>query len=386
MHICAIGLRGIPSVIGGVEAHCEHLYTALVRHAEEATVTVLIRRGYTPYRRLRLPRLYVRTIWSPHIWGVDTLVHSLLSVLYAGIVLRPDIVHLHGIGPGFFTPLARLLGMRTVVTHHAQDYLRPKWKRNAQAFLRSGEKLTAFAAHRIICVSRSLSEEFLRLHPGARPKTRIILNASTLLRLGQPNESRILEERQLTPKRYILAVGRLEATKGFHLLVQAFRRAEVDYKLAIVGSDFGNDPYAVRLRRAASDRIIFPGFLNGDALRKLYEEAALFVHPSRMEGFGLVVAESLAAGIPTILSDIPPHREFGLPDRCYFPVDDCDAIVDKLRHPNFADFSSIEASQLQRANRWTSVATQHLELYRELLGTGRRRSKSGRVNRETTPS
>jgi glycosyltransferase involved in cell wall biosynthesis len=105
-----------------------------------------------------------------------------------------------------------------------------------------------------------------------------------------------------------------------------------------------------------------------------------------MEGFGLVVAESLAAGIPTILSDIPPHREFGLPDRCYFPVDDCDAIVDKLRHPNFADFSSIEASQLQRANRWTSVATQHLELYRELLGTGRRRSKSGRVNRETTPS
>src|SRR5579871_3998370 len=123
MHICVIGVRAIPDIIGGIEAHCQQLYPQLLRLAPEMRVTILIRRGYTVHSVFEYNGAWVRSIWSPYLWGVDTVVHSFLSVLYARFKLSADIVHLHGIGPGFFAPLARLLGMRTVVTHHARDYL-----------------------------------------------------------------------------------------------------------------------------------------------------------------------------------------------------------------------------------------------------------------------
>lgn len=167
-HICVVGLRGIPDVIGGIEAHCQQLYPRLVKLSPGTRVTVLIRNGYTQRRLSEYEGIQVRTIWSPHIWGVDTVIHSFLSMLYAWLFLRPDVLHFHGIGPGFFTPLARLLGMRTVVTHHARDYLRPKWNRRGQTFLRLGERFSAYSANRIICVSKALYQEFVGAFPFAR--------------------------------------------------------------------------------------------------------------------------------------------------------------------------------------------------------------------------
>ena len=44
--------------------------------------------------------------------------------------------------------------------------------------------------------------------------------------------------------------------------------------------------------------------------RRAYREAAVAVCPSRFEGFGLTPIEAVAAGVPVVASDIPPHREF----------------------------------------------------------------------------
>ena len=116
------------------------------------------------------------------MWGVDTVVHSFLSVLYARLFLGVDVLHLHGIGPGFFTPLARLLGIPTVVTHHARDYLRPKWSRSGRTFLRLGERFTARAANAVVCVSKALHQEFIQAYPEARRRAHVIPNASALTR------------------------------------------------------------------------------------------------------------------------------------------------------------------------------------------------------------
>jgi len=365
VHVCVVGLRGIPHVIGGIEAHCQKLYPELRRQAPDVRVTVLIRHGYTEAEVFEYEGLAVKTIWSPRIWGVDTLIHSFLSVLYAGLWVRPDILHLHGIGPAFFTPLGRLLGLRAVVTHHAQDYLRPKWSGKARAFLRWGERSAARSANAIICVSVALFDRFTTLYPRAKSRSCVIRNANTIEDLGLPNASPILEDLGVEPGGYVLAVGRLEATKAFDDLVAAFRRAEHDeLKLVIVGSDIGDEDYARELRSHAGPNIIFAGFQSGDALRRLYEEASLFVHPSHMEGYGLVVAEALAADLPLLLSDIPPHREFGLPEPCYFEVGNVEALAAKLRQFSFDAYIAEDASAAQRRNGWAAAARRHLELYR----------------------
>lgn len=367
MHIVVIGLRGIPDVIGGIETHCRELYPRVRELDPSIKITVLIRQGYNDRKLLDFRGLRIKTIWSPHVWGVDTVIHSFLSILYARLRLHPDIVHLHGIGPGFFAPVAKLLGFRVVVTHHAQDYLRPKWSASGRLFLTLGERFTAFAADRIVCVSAALAREFLNLYPRAATRTLVIPNASALPPPGPAEPG--LAELGLTQRGYVLAVGRLEATKRFDELIAAFRMAGLGaMKLVILGSGIGNEDYAAELRRAASERVVFAGFQRGAALRWLYDNAAVFVHPSGMEGFGLVISEALEAGLPVILSDIPPHREFGLPDACYFPSGDVPALVTMLSAPSFDRYRAPAASERQRGDSWDRVARAHLALFRALGG------------------
>ena len=49
MKICAIGLRGIPDVMGGIESHCQQLYPKMVKQGAE--VTVLARSPYVSQKR-----------------------------------------------------------------------------------------------------------------------------------------------------------------------------------------------------------------------------------------------------------------------------------------------------------------------------------------------
>ncbi|MGJ3628297.1 hypothetical protein AB5I41_17490 [Sphingomonas sp. MMS24-JH45] len=129
--MAVIGLRGAPGVIGGIETHCEWLYPALAEAVPEARIVLLARNAFVPLRRSWLSRqVEVRALPAPRTSGLETAVHTLLALLYARLSLRAgDHVHLHAISPAFFTPFARLLGMRVVVTHHAADFQRPKWSR-----------------------------------------------------------------------------------------------------------------------------------------------------------------------------------------------------------------------------------------------------------------
>jgi hypothetical protein len=49
------------------------------------------------------------------------------------------VLHIQAIGPALMAPLARLLGLHVVVTHHGPDYEREKWGRLARMALRAGE-------------------------------------------------------------------------------------------------------------------------------------------------------------------------------------------------------------------------------------------------------
>ena len=71
---------------------------------------------------------------------------------------RPDILHIHGIGPAFFTPLGRMLGLNVVVTHHMANYENEKWNGFARSILRFGERVGMRLSQGRIAVSPSLAE------------------------------------------------------------------------------------------------------------------------------------------------------------------------------------------------------------------------------------
>ena len=199
MKICAIGLRGIPDVMGGIETHCEHLYPRLAQLDDELEIIVIGRSGYA--RPGRFSNVRVVTLWAPRRKALETLIHTPLAILYARLFLHPDVIHLHAIGPGFFAPLARLLGFRVIATHHAADYDRPKWGRFGRWFLKTGEWMLARFADEVICVSSVIETRLSEQYPRAKERFTTIRNGAPPATAGEKPADDLLHSLGLTPGR-----------------------------------------------------------------------------------------------------------------------------------------------------------------------------------------
>lgn len=368
-HVCVIGTRGVPSFVGGIETICENLYPTIVGQHQDHRVTILGRLPFEGQTTYSFKGVEVRVLKAPSIKGLETFIHTFIALIYARLKLHPKIVHLHGIGPGFFSFLSRLFGFKTVVTHHSPDYKRPKWRWYGKWILMAGELNTVIFANKVICVSNSLKNDLDKRFSFLKGKRTTIRNAGSLIaHENWPDDKQLLESLNLKPNQYILAVGRLDKTKGFDDLIHAYEASDLtNTKLVIVGSNYEQDDYVLALMQNESERIIFAGTRTGGELVTLYKNASILVNPSYMEGFCLVVAEALSVCLPIIASDIGAHREFELEDACYFTKGDVDALTKKLNTKDYSLFRCRNAEELQSSNTWQLNVDRHVSLYNSLL-------------------
>ena len=234
MKICAIGLRGIPDVMGGIESHCQQLYPKMVKQG--AKVTVLARSPYVKEKRFNFEGVEVISVWALRHKLLETFLHTFIAIIYARLFVRPDIVHLHAVGPAIFTPLARLLGMKVMVTHHGADYDRQKWSPFAKKVLRFGEKMGIVYGNAILVVGRTLTERLKLRFPEDSDKIQYVPNGMLPKFAEDVCDSYLPRDLGLQPGNYVLAVGRLVPEKGFHDLVQAHKKSKVSPAIIVVTS------------------------------------------------------------------------------------------------------------------------------------------------------
>ena len=131
---------------------------------------------------------------------------------------------------------------------------------------------------------------------------------------------------------YLLGVGDLRAKKNWRRLVRAWLalRAEgLEHRLVIAGADAGEGP---ALRALAGDAPLeLPGYVDDARLDALMRGAAVVVHPSLYEGFGLVIVEAMARGVPVAAASGTSLPEAGGPAGVYFDPVDEDAIAAAVR-------------------------------------------------------
>ena len=105
--------------------------------------------------------------------------------------------------------------------------------------------------------------------------------------------------------RVFLFVGSLIERKGVDLLARAFVRLAREFpnvRLRIAGAGKLEETIARRLQ-PVRERVEFVGFKHWNELPELYASADVLCVPSRYDGWGLVVPEGLAAGLPVIATD-----------------------------------------------------------------------------------
>lgn len=355
-----MGLRGLPNVQGGVETHAEQLYKRLATLG--CDVEVLVRSPYVPAEQKHFGAIRLRRIWSPRRPGLEALLHSVLCVLYAGVA-RPDVLHIHAVGPAIVTPIARLLGLRVVVTHHGPDYDRDKWRRFARWVLRTGERVGMRYSHARIAISKVIANlieskygRSAHLIPNGVAVAERQAGTEHVLRMG------------LEPGRYFLQVSRLVPEKRQLDLIRAYAECDHgDWKLALVGG-LDADAYGKAVQEAAQTAgVVLTGFQSGLALKQLYSHAGAFVLPSSHEGLPIVLLEALSYGLPVLASNIPAHLEIALDRSSYFAVGDVPALARGLTHLRHTPID--EETRVQRAREvaaaydWERIADKTLAVY-----------------------
>lgn len=124
---------------------------------------------------------------------------------------------------------------------------------------------------------------------------------------------------QRTPEKFILCVSTLHPHKGIEALIAAFakfRASHPEFRLVLAGM---RGFASANIESLAGEGVETTGWIPREQLLDLYRRAWAFVFPSTFEGFGMPVAEALAAGVPVACSDIPPLREVAGEAVLYFP-------------------------------------------------------------------
>jgi glycosyltransferase involved in cell wall biosynthesis len=364
-----LGTRGFPEVQGGVEKHCEELFPRLV--ALGVDVTVFTRTPYLtkPYMREWQGVKFIN-LWCPRQKSLEALFHTFFGVFVARM-RSPNILHCNAIGPSLLIPLARLLRLKVVMTHHGPDYERAKWGQLAKKVLQLGEKWGCKYADEIIAISSGINnlvkEKFRR-------EARLIPNG-VIIPTKKRKKTDYIESLALTPQKYILAVARFVPEKGLHHLISAFSKVDTDWQLAIAGDADHETEYSRNFKMIVKNtkNVVLTGFITGEPLEELYSHAGLFVLPSYYEGLPIVLLEALSYGLSVLVSNIAPNREVELDEDRYFPVGDETELSKRLeywieRGPLSANEREEQVEMVRKRYDWDKIAEETLKVYEAVNG------------------
>ncbi|MCC5869929.1 MAG: glycosyltransferase [Gammaproteobacteria bacterium] len=159
-------------------------------------------------------------------------------------------------------------------------------------------------ANTVVAISEAVSQTLQDRGICRAEQTQVIGNPIAIgTRAWDPAGPKQVSQRWST--NYAVAVGRLAEQKGFDGLIRAFARVSIENLDLVI---LGEGPLRTNLEALARElgvgnRIHFPGFVTSP--ETVVVDARLFVLSSRWEGFGNVLVEALAVGIPIVSTDCP---------------------------------------------------------------------------------
>lgn len=318
-HICIIYDCLFPWTIGGAERWYRNMAKEFAARGYTVTFLTLCQwnAGDAPAidgveviavgPRLALYGESGRRIWPPVRFGIGVFLHLLRNGR------RYDRLHLASFP--YFSLLATAI-LRPLFRYELAVDWHEVWSRDYwKSYLgRVGGEI-GWRVQNICARVPQKAFSFSRLHAG-RLKALAPSRSVTLLP-GEFDGEAPARAAAATPATVVYA-GRLIPEKQVHLLVDAlaFLMQNDQHLRAQI---FGAGPEYVALqaqstRLGLSDRIEMPGFVSGEIIERAMAEAAVIVQPSAREGYGMVIVESSARGVPIVVVAGPDNAATELVD------------------------------------------------------------------------
>jgi glycosyltransferase involved in cell wall biosynthesis len=266
------------------------------------------------------------------VWKIVTGHRDIIGLIRT---VRPDVVYVNTIVQPWWISAGRL--MRIPVVVHARE-AEPQLRKLVKMVINA----PLFAADVVICNSKSTRREILEFRPMSRKRLPVVYNGkdwSAFQGGGHPAAASSSAVR-------LTVIGRLSPRKGQDIAIRALAKLIAEgnaASLTLVGDVFpGYEWYEAELRCLTTeldvdDHVTFAGF-QPDICPALAETDIAIV-PSRIEPFGTVAAECMAAGVLTVASNCQGLTEIIEQGRngLIFAADDSSALAQSclwaLNHP-----------------------------------------------------
>jgi len=251
-----------------------------------------------------------------------------------------------------------------VVTLHDLAPLRHPERYRRWARLRATARLRMAAqARHLICVSQFSADEAMALLGLPANRLTVVPNGvSTLPDGGHPPPG--------LPAEFFLFVGSLEPGKNLALLAEVWATARSEGRplppLWVVG-----ERWTGVAAETAQPEWHYTGHLDDATLAALYRRARALVFPSRYEGFGLPVAEAMAAGCPVVAAPVASLPEVGGDAVLWTPLEAVAWRAALTRLVKDADLvTDLGRAGQARASRfsWQTCARETCAVWRQVLG------------------
>jgi alpha-1,3-rhamnosyl/mannosyltransferase len=374
LHI-VLDARWIFPKLSGIGLYTQELIAGLTRCPGPHRYTLLFRDPEVMARTAAVTGFTRHTAFTGHLVRGGPFAPS--GQLTLPLLLRrlnADVYH----STNYMMPLASGGGARRVVTLHDlipllfRDHAPRALKNRFFPVFRFILHTVAREADRIIAVSDATRRDILAHLPVPSADADKVVVIAEGVQPGCVPAPR-------PPRNYVqfLYVGRRDPYKNLPLLIRAYAALcarDLPVRLRVVGAEDPRYPEAEQTARALGvfDRIDWSGYVSDPELRVAYQQADVYVLPSRYEGFGLPVLEAMACGTPVICSNTSSLPEVAGDAALLIDPDREETLIDAMdrlaRDP--AARADLTARGLAQAARftWDDTARTTLALYEQTAG------------------
>ncbi len=387
MKICMVSHSFLPT-IGGAELVVHNLSKHLTMSGEDVYVFTHLKNDNTTFQSNYNIQYYPRTPKEIAQGYTFAIALFLLKRKY-----NFDLIHVHVAKIGYYaTKIKKLLKIPIVITTHGRDIqkyqeigygfrLDPKWNKRIEYALKNADLVTA--------IGSSTNKEYLKI---GIPKERIadIPNGVDFKRFNEPYQN-IREILGLSQDiKIVLAVGRYDLKKGYEYLIKAIPSILEKYekvKFLLIGKRLSALKPLIQELSIESDVIILEqqafnkndasiidlNKIPNDTLLSAYKSADVFVSPSLIEGFALVIIEAMVCGLPIVATNVPGNEDAIVNQKNGFLVPPMspsalsEKIVEVLNNDRKRVYLGENSIEMSRQYDWIKISNEYLYQYKKLI-------------------
>ena len=226
---------------------------------------------------------------------------------------------------------------------------------------------------KLVSVSQNTKQDLIKKLKTPENKIDIVFNAvNSSFKLLPAEERTTFKD---IPKKFILSVGTLEPRKNYIFLLDVFKRIldnHSDLKLVIIGQEgWGFEGVFKKVHELGiQNSVIFAGYVGQEKLVSYYNEALVFVYPSKYEGFGIPPLEAMKCGCPVVVSDNSSLPEVVGDAGILCKTNDEDEFVEKieelLNNEDKREYLSAKGLRMSENFSWKKSAEKLLSIFENI--------------------